>query len=116
MSTMRRPARNCADGVAGEGDEAPEDEGVRQADERLLGDDLRLEHDLAEEPRGAGGDVVGRERAGSPAHQAEARDDLHHEEAAEQPDEEGEDQRGDHYRWSSFTSAGTMSNRSPTMP
>ncbi len=38
------------------------------------------------------------------------------EEAAEQPDEEGEDQRGDHYRWSSFTSAGTMSNRSPTMP
>ena len=41
--------------VAGEGDEAPEDEGMRHADERLLGDDLRLEHDLADEPRGAGG-------------------------------------------------------------
>ena len=103
-------------GVAGEGDKAPEDQGMRQTDERLVGDDLRLEQDLADEPGGADGSLVGGELPGSPSHQAEARDDLHDEEAAEHPDEEGEGQRGDHYRWSSFTSAGTMSNRSPTMP
>ncbi len=102
--------------VADEGDESPEDEGMRHADQRLLGDDLRLEHDLADEPRGADGEVAGLKRPRGPAHQADARDDLRREQAAEQPDEEGEDQRGDHYRWSSFTSAGTMSNRSPTMP
>jgi hypothetical protein len=104
------------DAVAGEGDEAPEHQGVGDPDQGLPGDHLRLEHHLAEEPRGSGGHVVCREGSGSPAHQTDARRDLHAEEAAEQPDEQGERQRGDHYRWSSLTSAGTTSNRSPTMP
>ncbi len=60
---------------------------------------------------------VDRQAAGRAADQAHARRDLPREQAAEHGDEHPEDQRVQGYFFpSSFTSSGTTSNRSPTIP
>ena len=89
-----QPLEELRTAVAGEGDEAPEHERVGDAHDRLLGDDLRLEDDLAEEPRRARGQVPEVSNAPpAPAHELETRVDLRREEADEHDDEQGEDQR-----------------------
>ena len=114
---MCRPLEELRAAVAGEGDEAPEDERVGEPDERLLGDDLRLEHHLAEEPRGAGRHVGRSEARRGPCAPAGGACTTC---AAKRPPNSTTSRAsvsgGDHYRWSSLTSAGTTSNRSPTMP
>ena len=137
------------DGVAAKRDEAPEDERVREAGGRPLGDGLALQHDVDEEPLNPEPEAIEREGIRGGRDQADARRDLRGEDADEDDDEQPEDERGHDddqrrdaddrreqpgaalcrlrrarrarrvhatHAFSAATMAGTISNRSPTIP
>src|SRR5581483_1255646 len=99
-----------------EGDEAPEHEQVCEADERLVAEDPALEHDIEDPRRRAIAEVVEAEVVLRAREQAIAHRHLLREPADKEQDEEAEDPGLDHQRFNSLMMAGTISNRSPTMP
>ncbi len=127
---MPRPRRNSTDGVAAERHESPEHERVGQAGGGTLDDRLPLADDVDEKSGDSESEVIEGKRVGSGRDQADACRDLRGKRPDEDDDEQPEQQRchghtnhGARGRLSRLinssrraVSAGTISNRSPTMP
>jgi hypothetical protein len=105
------------DRITTERDEPPEDERVRKARQRPFLDRLPLQDDIDQKAPDAEGGILERDRMGSGSDQADAGRNLRCKRADEPEDEQPEDQRRrGGYSFSAVIIAGTISNRSPTMP
>ena len=112
-----KAAQKLRDRVAAERDEPPEDECVRKARQRPFLDRLPLQDDVDQKAPDTEGGIVETERVGSSRDETDACRDLRRERADEPEDEQPEDQRRrGTYSFSAVIIAGTISNRSPTMP
>ena len=90
---------------------------MRKARQRPFLDRLPLQDDVDQEAPDAESGILERDRLGSGSDQADAGRNLRRKRAGEPEDEQPEDQRGrGGYSFRALIIAGTISNRSPTMP